>query len=78
MLCYKGMGDTAKAAEREKLYLRFKADESAEVITGPYRQLHPEDNNERQLIHEHVSVPLGPAKKPAAVAEKQVVTPAGK
>jgi tetratricopeptide (TPR) repeat protein len=66
MLCYKGMGDAAKAAEYEKLYLRFKADESAQVITGPYRQLHPEDNNERQLIHEHVSVPLAPAKKKSA------------
>jgi hypothetical protein len=39
-------------------YLRFKADESSQTITGPYRQLHPEDNNERQAIHEHVSVPL--------------------
>jgi tetratricopeptide (TPR) repeat protein len=78
MLCYKGMGDAARAAEYEKLYLRFKADESAQVITGPYRRLHPEDNNERQLIHEHVSVPLVPAKKPAAVAEKHAVTTAGK
>ena len=77
MLCYKGMGDTAKAAEYEKLYLRFKADESAQVITGPYRQLHPEDNNERQLIHEHVSVPLTPAKKPAAVAERHATTSSG-
>jgi len=82
MLCYKGMGDTAKAAEYEKLYLRFKADESAQVITGPYRRLHPEDNNERQLIHEHVSAPIGPAmapaKTPASVAEKRAVTAGGK
>ena len=77
MLCYKGVGDTAKAAEYEKLYLRFKADESAQVITGPYRRLHPEDNNERQLIHEHVSVPLTPVKKPAAVAEQHAATTAG-
>ncbi len=55
MLSYRGLGDTAKAEEYEKLYLRFKADESAQTITGPYRRLHPEDNNERQLIHEHVS-----------------------
>jgi len=67
MLCYKGMGDTAKAAEYEKLYMRFKADESSQTITGPYRRLHPEDNNERQLIHEHVSAPLTPAKPPAKV-----------
>ena len=77
MLCYKGMGDTAKAAEYEKLYLRFKADESAQTITGPYRRLHPEDNNERQLIHEHVSVPLGLVKPPSPVAERHAVEHSG-
>ena len=41
-------------AEKErKLYMRFKADEAAQEITGPYRKLNPEDNNERQQIHEH-------------------------
>ena len=78
MLCYKGMGDAIKAAEYEKLYLRFKADESAQTITGPYRRLHPEDNNERQLIHEHVSVLLTPAKSAANVAQKQVANRGGK
>ena len=58
MLCYKGLHDDKQAHEHEVRYLRFKADESAQTITGPYRQLHPEDNNERQAIHEHVSVPL--------------------
>jgi len=53
MLAYQGMGD-AKNAERERaLYERFKADESSQAITGPYRQLHADDNNERQQIHEH-------------------------
>jgi hypothetical protein len=61
MLCYNGLGDDAKANEHKARYLRFKADESAQAITGPYRQTHPEDNNERQAIHEHVSVALGPA-----------------
>jgi len=42
-------------------YLRFKADEAAQAITGPYRQAHPADNNERQPIHEHSSVVLGAA-----------------
>jgi Tfp pilus assembly protein PilF len=78
MLCYKGMGDTAKSAEYEKLYLRFKADEASQVITGPYRRLHPEDNNERQLIHEHVSAPLTPVKVPAEIAAKRAVTTGGK
>ncbi len=58
MLCYNGLGNEKLAKEHESRYLRFKADESSQAITGPYRQLHPEDNNERQAVHEHVSVPL--------------------
>jgi tetratricopeptide (TPR) repeat protein len=58
MLCYNGLGDEKQAHEHQVRYLRFKADEASQTITGPYRQLHPEDNNERQAIHEHVSVPL--------------------
>src|SRR5271170_3214856 len=58
MLCYTGLGDETRAHEHQIRYLRFKADESAQAITGPFRQLNPEDNNERQAIHEHVSVPL--------------------
>jgi len=58
MLCYNGLGDEKMAKEHQARYLRFKADESSQAITGPYRQLNPEDNNERQSIHEHVSVPL--------------------
>ena len=46
------------AKEHQALYLRFKADEASQTITGKYRQEHPEDNNERQAVHEHVSVPL--------------------
>jgi Tfp pilus assembly protein PilF len=53
MLCQQGLGDAAAAAREQQLYLRFKADEASQTITGPYRQLHPEDNNERQQIHEH-------------------------
>jgi Flp pilus assembly protein TadD len=85
MLCYNGLGDDPKAEEHKARYLRFKADESAQSITGPYRQIHPEDNNERQAIHEHVSVALAstPQKKPAAasvaakVAEHASVKPGG-
>jgi tetratricopeptide (TPR) repeat protein len=56
MLCYQGLGNSEMASREQILYKRFKADESAQFITGPYRQLHPEDNNERQQIHEHRSV----------------------
>jgi tetratricopeptide (TPR) repeat protein len=58
MLCYNGLGNEKEAHEHEVRYLRFKADEASQAITGPYRQLNPEDNNERQAIHEHVSAPL--------------------
>jgi tetratricopeptide (TPR) repeat protein len=58
MLCYSGLGNEKLAKEHQARYLRFKADESSQAITGPYRQLHPEDNNERQAVHEHVSVSL--------------------
>ena len=58
MLCYSGVGDETRANAHKERYLRFKADESSQAITGPYRQAHPEDNNERQPIHEHVSVAL--------------------
>jgi Tfp pilus assembly protein PilF len=65
-LCYRGLGQIERAAEFEKRYLRFKADESAQALTGNYRRMHPEDNNERQSIHEHESVPLGAINKVAA------------
>ena len=58
MLCYQGLDNSEMADRERKLYLRFKADESAQFITGPVRLQHPEANNERQPIHEHVSVPL--------------------
>jgi tetratricopeptide (TPR) repeat protein len=59
MLCYRGLGQPDKAARAETLYRRFKADESAQAITGPYRQLHADDNNERQAVHEHAGAGAG-------------------
>jgi Tfp pilus assembly protein PilF len=53
MLCYQGLGNAAMAERERKLYMRFKADESSQFITGPYRLKSPDDNNERQSIHEH-------------------------
>jgi tetratricopeptide (TPR) repeat protein len=53
MLAYRGAGDAARAEKAQAFYERFKIDEAAQFITGPYRQLHPHDNNERQSIHEH-------------------------
>jgi tetratricopeptide (TPR) repeat protein len=67
MLAYQGLGKRALADRERRLYERFKADESSQAITGPYRQLHPDDNNERQQIHEHRSVgDRPPAGRPPA------------
>src|ERR1051325_1948711 len=56
MLCYQGLGEEKARTREQKLYERFKADDASQAITGEYRRLNPEDNNERQQIHEHVSV----------------------
>ena len=53
MLSYQGAGNREDASRARALYARFKADETAQVITGDFRRASPEDNNERQSIHEH-------------------------
>jgi Flp pilus assembly protein TadD len=53
MLSYRGLGQTDQAAREEVLFRRFKADESSQELTAKPRQLSPEDNNERQPIHDH-------------------------
>jgi tetratricopeptide (TPR) repeat protein len=73
MLTYTGLGKPDVAAQFQKRYLRFKADESAQTLVGPYVLKHPDDNNERQPIHEHVSASLPRAKKPPA--QKYAVLP---
>jgi tetratricopeptide (TPR) repeat protein len=72
MLCYQGVGNSEMALKEETLYKRFKADESAQFITGPYRKLNPADNNERQQIHEHTSVPaVGPTSSAPYTAQRR-------
>jgi tetratricopeptide (TPR) repeat protein len=56
MLCYRGLGRNEQAQREQQLFLRFKADESAQAITAKPRLLSPEDNNERQPIHDHISL----------------------
>ncbi len=58
MLAYRGLGDTSAAAREEKLFRRFKTEESSQSITAIRRLVSPEDNNERQNIHDHESVVL--------------------
>jgi tetratricopeptide (TPR) repeat protein len=57
MLCYKGLGRTEEAEAERHLYERFKADEDANAILGPFLRENPEDNRMRQPIHEQRSAP---------------------
>ncbi len=75
MLTYTGLGKPDVAAEYQKRYLRFKADESAQTLAGPYVRQHADDNNERQPIHEHVSeTPLNAKPSPQTASQKKSVT----
>ncbi|MSV27317.1 MAG: tetratricopeptide repeat protein [Bryobacterales bacterium] len=72
MLCHRGMGNAEKAAREESLFRRFKVEEAAQSITGKRRLVSPEDNNERQTIHDHESVSLTAPKAPAPSKQVRV------
>jgi tetratricopeptide (TPR) repeat protein len=57
MLCFKGLGRLEDAEAERTLYERFKADEDANILLGPYLRENPEDNRMRQPIREQVSAP---------------------
>ena len=84
MLARRGLGDAEKAAYHQKLYERFKNDEASQELTGEYREKHPHDNNERQSIHEHRTVPpeeirafLDPRRRRAPAGAETVVSAGG-
>ncbi len=55
MRCYHALKNTPMANKSRKLYLRFKADESVDEITGIARRADSDANRERQQIHEHTN-----------------------
>jgi len=55
MRCYRALKNPSMAAKSQKLYLRFKADESVDAITGIASRADTHANLERQPIHEHVN-----------------------
>ena len=69
MKCFRAKGDTQKASTHEALYKRFKADESATQLTGPYKAKHKWDNNLAQLIHEQPDAVMNP--KPTWLIERE-------
>jgi tetratricopeptide (TPR) repeat protein len=79
MLCCKGLGRLEDAEAEKRLYERFKADEDANILLGPYLRENPHDNRMRQLIHEQVSVPREVIDREVAIrvqnGEPNVVLP---
>jgi tetratricopeptide (TPR) repeat protein len=60
MLSHQALGDAGQAEQARRLYLRFKADENAPIITGEVRRTDAWANNEAQPVHEHrAAVPGG-------------------
>jgi hypothetical protein len=69
MLALRGLGDAEGAARSQKAFERFKADENSQTITARRRMISPEENNERQMIHDHTSIALSAMDAaPGAVA----------
>ena len=60
MKCYRAKGDEPQALIYEKLYKRFKVDETTTNLTGPYLRAHPADNLLSQPIHEHGNAVIHP------------------
>ena len=75
MLAYNGLAQPERAKEHQQRYLRLKADESSQAITGPYRLQNPHDNNERQAIHEHESAEPARTTGPARMTSNGLRAP---
>lgn len=54
----RGLGDPERAARHQALFERYQVDETAQQHVLRYLAEHPDDNRERQRIHEHRSMPL--------------------
>ena len=71
MLSYRGLGEVEQADEERRLYERFKADEDAEMILGPFLRDNPEENRMRQPIHEQLSVSAEVIARETALRREQ-------
>jgi hypothetical protein len=55
MQCYRALGNMEKAEFHHQEYLKYKDDETQRERTQRYRNIHPADNNEAQMLHEHLN-----------------------
>jgi len=58
MLAYRTLGDKTKMEYHQKLYQRLTPLDPGGLLDGKYWAAHPHENNERQAVHEHRSIPL--------------------
>ena len=68
MIAYRALGDRERSLYHQQANERFRPLESNRVLTGAFWQAHPHENNERQGVHEHRSIPLSEipaAREPA-------------
>ncbi|HEV2472810.1 MAG TPA: tetratricopeptide repeat protein, partial [Chthonomonadales bacterium] len=75
MKCYRATGDLSNATIHEKLYHRFKADETTQNLVGAYELKHPYDNSLAQPIHEHSNAVI--LSEAAWLKENGIVAPQG-
>jgi tetratricopeptide (TPR) repeat protein len=55
MLTYRALGNKDKVQYHQKLYQRLAPVDPSEILDGKYWAAHPNENNERQTVHEHRS-----------------------
>ena len=67
MLAHRALGEEEKAEHHRLRYERFRVDDAARALSGPFLEANAEDNVERQAIHEHGVSPRG---SPAAAASR--------
>lgn len=53
MLCYRQLGQEEKATHAEEKYETYRLDYDIKRVTGVYRNLHPQESREGELVHEH-------------------------
>jgi tetratricopeptide (TPR) repeat protein len=58
MLAQRALGNKEKSEYHQKIYQRLAPLDSGEILGGKYWAAHPHENNERQGVHEHRSIPL--------------------
>jgi Flp pilus assembly protein TadD len=60
MLAQRALGNKEKAEYHQKLYQRLAPLDPGGILDGKFWAAHPHENDERQAVHEHRSMPVTP------------------